>query len=56
MYCVQCNRVNLKESKTAIKCLECDRGFCRDGDKECWLYHVACGGVPKAPPKGSLKQ
>ena len=54
--CIWCSRVNLKESKTAMKCLECDRGFCRDRMKECWLHHVACGGVLKAPPRGSLKR
>ena len=54
--CVWCSRVNLKEKKTTMKCLECDRGFCRDGGKECWSHHVALGGIPKPPPRGSLKR
>ena len=54
--CIWCSRVNLKESKTTMKCLECNRGFCRDGSREYWSHHVACGGVPNAPPRGSLKR
>ena len=54
--CIWCSRVNLKETKTTMKCLECNRGFCRDGGRECWSHHVACGGVPNAPLRGSLKR
>jgi hypothetical protein len=54
--CIWCSRVNLKESKTTMKCLECDRGFCRDGCKEYWSHHVALGGISKPPPRGSLKR
>jgi len=54
--CIWCSRVHLKESKTTMKCFECNRGFCRDQGRECWSHHIAFGGVPKAPPKGSLKR
>ena len=51
--CIWCSRVNLIERKTTMKCKECDRGCCRNTD--CWLYHVAYGGVPMQPKKGTRK-
>ena len=50
--CIWCSRVNLVERKTTLKCLERERGFCREG---CWSHHVAYGGVPVAPKKGTAK-
>ena len=52
--CIWCSRVNLVEKKTTMKCLECDVGFCRDGS--CWSHHVALGGIPRAPKKGTKKR
>ena len=37
-----------------MKCLECGYGFCRGGS--CWSHHVAMGGIPQAPKKGTKKQ
>ena len=38
-------------------CNECNKGFCRDGsDYSCWSHHIACGGVPTAPSKGTKKR
>ena len=56
VYYIYFSRFNLKEPKTTMRCLECDRCFCKDIGKELCLHHVACDGAPKAPPKDSLKQ
>ena len=37
-----------------MKCKECDRSFCRKPD--CWSHHVAYGGVPMQPKKGTRKR
>ena len=52
--CIWCSRVDLVEKKTTMKCLECGYGFCRQG--ACWSHHVAMGGVPRAPEKGTKKR
>ena len=52
--CIWCNRVDLVEKKTTMKCVECGYGFCRQG--ACWSHHVAMGGVPRAPKKGTKKR
>ena len=40
-----------------MKCFKCDKGFCRDsGGSGCWSQHVAFGGVPCAPEKGTRKR
>ena len=53
-----CSGVNLIERKTALKCLECGKGFCRDENNglSCWSHHVALGGVPKSPRYGTKKR
>ena len=45
--CIWCIRVNLIERKTTMKCIECNRGFCRKRD--CWSHYVAYRGVPNQP-------
>ena len=52
--CIWCSRVNLIEKKTTMKCLECGFGFCRQGS--CWSHHVAMGGIPRAPKKGTKRR
>lgn len=52
--CIWCSRVNLVERKTLLKCMECGKGFCREGG--CWSHHVALGGCPQAPKKGTKKR
>ena len=52
--CMWCSRVELIERKTTMKCFECNAGFCRNGG--CWSHHVAIGGVPRAPKKGTKKR
>ena len=53
---IWCSRVNLCERKATLKCVECNKGFCRDENGcSCWLHHVALGGVPKAPKRGTAK-
>jgi len=55
--CIWCSRVNLVERKTTMRCKECNKGFCRDGSGNgCWSHHVASGGVPSAPKKGTKKR
>ena len=55
--CCWCSRVHLVERKTTMKCKECKVGFCRDrSGRNCWSHHVALGGVPKQPPRGTLKR
>ena len=51
--CIWCSRVNLMNRKTHIVCVECGRGFCRDS---CWSHHVAYGGVPPLPKRGTKKR
>ena len=51
--CIWCSRVNLVESKTTMKCLECDKDFCRDNSgRACWSHHVAMGACHVAPERG----
>ena len=47
--------VHLKESKTTMKCIECNRGLYRDQGVEFWSHHITLGGVPPLPSKGTLK-
>ena len=56
--CLWCSRVNLVERKTTLKCLECGKGFCRDENNglSCWSHHVALGGIPAAPRRGTKKR
>ena len=55
--CIWCSRVTLVQRKTTMKCIECDKGFCRDSAGfGCWSHHVAFGGVPCAPRKGTRKR
>ena len=55
--CIWCSRVNLVERKTTMMCKECNKGFCRDGSGySCWSHHIACGGVPTAPSRGTKKR
>ena len=51
--CIWCSRVNLIERKTTLRCLECNKGFCRN---HCWSHHVAHGGAPVAPKYGTKKR
>ena len=51
--CIWCSRVNLMERKCTVQCQECNKGFCRD---LCWSLHVAHGGVPAAPKRGTKKR
>ena len=53
MRCLWCSRVNLLHRKTFLKCRECQKGFCSNG---CWSHHVAFGGVPQAPTRGTKKR
>jgi len=52
--CMWCSRVELVERKTTMKCFECNAGFCRSAG--CWSHHVAIGGVPRAPKRGTKKR
>ncbi len=55
--CIWCSRVNLVEKKTTMKCMECGKGFCRDGSgNDCWSFHVALGRVPQCPKRGTKKR
>ena len=55
--CIWCSRVNLVERKTTMRCKECNKSVCRDGSGNgCWSHHVASGGVPSAPKKGTKKR
>ena len=55
--CCWCSRVHLVERKTTMRCIECKVGFCRDtSGRSCWSHHIAYGGVPKPPPRGTLKR
>ena len=55
--CIWCSRVNLVEKKTTMMCQECGKGFCRDcSGLSCWSHHVALGGVPAAPARGTKKR
>ena len=55
--CVWCSRVNFTERKTTLLCVECDRGYCRDSSgRGCWSHHVANGGCPVAPERGSIQE
>ena len=55
--CIWCSRVSLIEKKTTMKCIECGKGFCRDGTgNDCWSLHVALGGVPPCPKRGTKKR
>lgn len=53
--CIWCSRVNPVEKKTT--CKECGKGFCQDSSGlSCWSDHVAIGGVPAAPARGTKKR
>ena len=55
--CIWCSRVGLIERKTTMRCKQCKRGFCRDKNgTSCWSAHVAYGGIPPAPLKGTRKR
>ena len=55
--CIWCSRVNLVEQKCSLACIECRKGFCSDSTGHlCWSLHVAYGGVPVLPKKGSKKR
>ena len=55
--CIWCSRVNPVEKKTTIMCKECGKGFCQDSSGlSCWSDHVAIGGVPAAPARGTKKR
>lgn len=55
--CIWCSRVDLIERKTTMKCMQCDMGFCRDcTGRDCWAKHLALGGVPVPPKRGTQKQ
>ena len=55
--CIWCSRVNLIERKCTLQCLECNKGFCRDDQgNSCWSLHVAHGGVPASPKRGTRKR
>ena len=55
--CIWCSRVHLVERKSSLKCLQCGKGFCREeSGRSCWALHVAHGGVPGAPKKGTKKR
>ena len=55
--CVWCSRVNLTHRKTTLKCKQCKSGFCRDeSGRMCWSHHLALGGCPLAPTRGTLKR
>jgi hypothetical protein len=50
--CLWCSRVNGKDKKTTLKCLECGVGFCKDQTgRMCWSLHVALNGPPKQPKR-----
>ena len=51
--CTWCSRVNLIERNTTLKCLECNKGFCRN---HCWSHHVAHGWVPAAQKYWTKKE
>ena len=54
--CVWCRRVNLTHRKTTLKYKECGTEFCCDKSGHmCWLHHLALGGCPLAPKRGTLK-
>lgn len=38
--CIWCSRVHLITRKTTMRCLYCNRGFCRDQGRACWPHHV----------------
>ena len=55
--CIWCSRVHLVDRKVTMKCQECGYGFCRDNSgRDCWSHHVALGGIPQAPKKGTKKK
>ena len=55
--CIWCSRINLTERKTTMMCLQCGKGFCRDSSGfGCWSHHIALGGIPCAPKKGTKKR
>ena len=55
--CIWCSRVHLVERKSSLKCLQCGKGFCREETgRTCWALHVAHGGIPSAPKKGTKKR
>ena len=55
--CIWCSRINLLEKKTTMMCKECGKGFCRDSSGlGCWSHHVALGGCPVAPARGTKKR
>jgi len=40
-----------------MMCQECGKGFCQDcSGLSCWSHHVALGGVPAAPARGTKKR
>ena len=40
-----------------MKCSECGKGFSRDNsERNCWSLHVAYGGVPCPPIRGSMQR
>ena len=54
--CIWCSRAHLVERKSSLKCLQCGKGFCREETgRICWALHVAHGGIPGAPKKGTKK-
>ena len=54
--CIWCSRIHLVERNTTMKCLECDKGFCRDQGRDCWSHHIALGGIPASPKRGTKKR
>jgi hypothetical protein len=52
-WCILCSRVNLVARKVTMKCKQCKFCFCRPSSwRECWLHHVAMGGLHQPPEKG----
>ena len=48
--CMWCSRTEGKTSKTMLKCLQCDVGFCASKTgRKCWQKHVDNDGPPPKP-------
>ena len=48
--CMWCSRTENRTSKTKLKCLECDVGFCAEKTgRKCWKNHVMNDGPPPKP-------
>mgnify|MGYP006062813603 CR=1 FL=1 len=56
--CIWCSRIHLiSDRKATIMCKECGVGFCRDETgRACWSHHIAYGGIPEAPSRGTKKR